>query len=378
MKRKIAVLTGTRADYGLLRPILKRISSSPRLESHLIVVGMHLSEEFGYTVKEIEKDGFQIDAKVDSLNRNDTGEGMAEYIGESIVKIGKTLDEIKPDILLILGDRSEALAGAIAASCMKIVIAHIHGGESSGSVDEPFRHAITKLAHVHFAATEKSKKNIIHMSEDPSRVFVVGAPGLDNIKIDPTDVEKNTEKYGLSINEPKILVVQHSVVTELEDSKRQIKETLDAIVDLHFQTILIYPNADPGGRRMIKVIEECAENHKFIKIFKNIPRDEYLVLLSIADVMVGNSSSGIIEAPSFQLPVVNIGTRQKGRERAGNTLEVGYNTKEIKNAIKKTIIDEKFKEKVKKCKNPYSRKGSSEKIVKILEEMKITTELMQK
>ena len=199
MKRKIAVLTGTRADYGLLRPILKRISSSPRLESHLIVVGMHLSEEFGYTVKEIEKDGFQIDAKVDSLNRNDTGEGMAEYIGESIVKIGKTLDEIKPDILLILGDRSEALAGAIAASCMKIVIAHIHGGESSGSVDEPFRHAITKLAHVHFAATEKSKKNIIHMSEDPSRVFVVGAPGLDNIKIDPTDVEKNTEKYSADL-----------------------------------------------------------------------------------------------------------------------------------------------------------------------------------
>jgi len=378
MKKKICVLTGTRAEYGLLKPILKRILASPKLELHLIAVGMHLSEEFGYTVKEIEKDGFTIDAKLDTLNRGDTGKGMAEYIGETIVKIAEILDGIEPDIMLILGDRSEMLAGVIAASCMNIVIAHIHGGESSGSVDESFRNAITKLAHVHFAATERSKQGIIGMGEESSRVVVVGAPGLDDILIDPVDAKTITEKHGLNLNEPKILIVQHSVVTEFEDAARQIKETLDAIVDLKYQTILIYPNADPGGRRMIKVIEDYVRKYKFIKSFKNLPRDEYLVLMNIADVMVGNSSSGIIEAASFQLPVVNIGTRQKGREKTENVIDVGYNKEQIIKAIKKAVTDKNFKKKIKKAKNPYFKKASSEQIVKILEKTKITTELIQK
>lgn len=378
MIRKIAVLTGTRAEYGLLRGILRNIESSSKLELHLIVIGMHLSEEFGYTIREIEKDGFKIAAKINTLNKGDTGTEMAEYIGKSVIEIAKSLNKIKPDVLLILGDRSEALAGAIAASCMNILIAHIHGGEISGSVDESFRHAITKLAHLHFVATKKSMERIIAMGEEPSRIFVVGAPGLDDISMEMVDDRIVTEKYGLNLNEPKILLVQHSVVTEAKEAEKQIKETLDAIVDLGFKTIIVYPNADAGGRRMIKIIERYVRKYEFLKAFKNIPRGEYLTLMRIVDVMVGNSSSGIIEAPHFKLPVVNIGTRQKGRERAENVIDVGYNKEEIKRAIKKAIFDKKFREKIKKCKNPYYKEESSREIIKILEEIEITKELLQK
>jgi len=378
VKQKIAVLTGTRAEYGLLRGILKRIVSSSKLELHLIVIGMHLSNEFGYTLREIEKDGFRIDAKIDTLNKGDSGEEMAEYIGRSIIKIAKSLRQIKPDILLILGDRSEALAGAIAASCMNILIAHVHGGEISGSVDESFRHAISKLAHLHFVTTEKSKKRIVMMGEDPSRIFIVGAPGLDAISSEIADSKTVTEKYGLNIKEHKILVVQHPVVTEAEEAEKQIKETLDAIVELGFKTLIVYPNADAGGRRMIKIIERYEKNHEFIEAFRNIPRNEYLGLMNVVDVMVGNSSSGIIEAPHFKLPVVNIGTRQKGRERAENVIDVGYDKEEIKAAIKMAIFDTEFRENVKKCKNPYYKKGTTTKIVKILEDIEVTQDILQK
>lgn len=378
MKRKIAVLTGTRAEYGLLKPILKQIVRSPRLELHLIVAGMHLSEEFGYTLQEIEKDGFKIDAKIDTLNKEgDSGEEMAEYMGRSVIEIAKSLAQIKPDIFLILGDRSEALAGAIAASCMNILVAHVHGGETSGSVDESFRHAITKLAHLHFVATEKSRERILNMGEEPSRIFVVGAPGLDDIFIKSDEREKIAEKYALNVEEPKILFIQHPVVTEVDEAERQIEETLNAIVELNFRTMVIYPNADAGGRKMIKIIEEYSKNYEFINAFRNIPRNEYLYLMNIVDVMVGNSSSGIIEAPFFKLPVINIGTRQKGRERAENVIDVGHNKEEIKSAILKALFDEKFKEKVKKCKSCYYKKGSSEKIVKILEKIELS-EVLQK
>lgn len=378
MIKKIAVLTGTRAEYGLLKGILKHIEASPKLKLHLLVIGMHLSDEFGYTVKEIEKDGFKIDAMIDTLNRGDSGAEMTEYIGRSIIELAKEFKRIKPHILVILGDRSEALAGAIAASCMNIVVAHIHGGEISGSVDESFRHAITKLAHLHFVATKKSKERIISMGEDPSRIFVVGAPGLDNIESEIADREMVYKKYNLDKNEIKILLVQHPVVTEVENAENQIKETLDAIVDLKFKTIVVYPNADAGGRKIIKVIEEYAKNYDFIKPFKNIPRGEYLALMSAVDVMVGNSSSGIIEAPYFKLPVVNIGTRQKGRERTDNVIDVGYDKEEIKKAIKKALFDKNFRKKIKKCKNPYYKEKSAEKIVKTLERIKITKELLQK
>jgi len=378
MTRKIAVLTGTRADYGILKPILKRINTHPRLDLHLIVTGMHLSDEFGHTIQEIEKDGFKIYARLDTLNKEDTGADMARYIGTTIAKLAEVFEDLKPDILLLLGDRGEMLAGAIAATCMNILIAHVHGGETSGSVDEGFRHAISKLAHLHFVATEEGKQKLISLGEDHSRIFVVGAPGLDDIfenLIPPKEISK---KYDIDLSKPLVLIVQHPVVTEVEEAPHQIRETLGAIVDLKLQTIVIYPNADAGGRRMIKVIEEYGKKYPFIKAYKSLPRKDYLSLMNIATVMVGNSSSGIIEAPSFGLPVVNVGTRQKGRLRAGNIIDVGYNKEEIKNAILKAIYDEEFRKKVKDIKNPWGNGKASEKIVNILANIKIDRNILQK
>ena len=378
MKRTICVQTGTRAEYGLLKQIINRIQNNSNLKLQLLVIGMHLSKEFGYTIQEIEKDGFHIDIKINTLNKSDTGKGMAEYIGESIIQIAKALEQLKPDIYLVLGDRSETLAGTIAASCINIPVAHIHGGEISGSVDESFRHAITKLAHLHFTATEQSKKRIIIMGEDPSRIFVVGAPGLENISHTLKKKKIIAEKIGLDLRPPILLVIQHPVVTEIVEAEQQIIETLEAIVKLQYQTILIYPNADPGGRRMIQVIEQYSKKYPFIKTYKSLPRDDYLTLLSTVSVMIGNSSSGIIEAPSFNLPVINIGTRQKGRERANNIIDVGYNKQQIEKAIKHVLHDKKLTEKIARGINPYAQSNTTEKIVKILEELPISKEVVQK
>lgn len=376
--RKIAVITGTRAEYGIFRSVLREIKANPELDLSLIVIGMHLSDEFGYTVKEIERDGFTVDAKINILHTEDTGAAMAQSIGKSVVKTAKALGKIKPDILLIVGDRSEMLVGAVSATYMGIPIAHIHGGDISGNVDEPVRHAITKLAHIHLAATEESASRIIKMGEEPWRVHVVGAPGLDSIlnekMPEPSEV---AGKYGLDLSKPVLLVVQHSVITEAEDASNQIRQTLEAIRELGYQTVLVYPNADAGGRRMIDVIKEY-EKYPFLETYKSLPRDEYLGLMRIAGVMVGNSSSGIIEAPSFGLPVVNIGRRQAGRQRAENIIDVDYDKKEIIKAIQYALEDEEFREKAKNCKNFYGDGKAGTRIAKVLSQVKTDRRLLEK
>lgn len=376
--RKIAVITGTRAEYGLAKSILKSIQKHPKLELALIVTGMHLSTEFGYTVKEIKRDGFKIDATLGTLHSADTGAAMTQTIGSCILKLADTLEDMRPDILLVLTDLGHTLAGAIAGAYMNIPVAHLHGGDVSGTVDESVRHAITKLSHVHFSATKKSAERIIKMGEEKWRVHVVGAPGLDVILNEKLiETKEIAKKYSLDLSKPIVLMVQHSVTTESDDSAKQIRETLNAIVELKHHTVLIYPNADAGGRRMIKAIKEY-EKYQFIKTFKSLPRKDYLSLMKIASVMVGNSSSGIIEAPSFHLPVVNIGTREAGRERAGNVIDVDYNKNEIIKTVEKALYDEKFKEKVKKCKSPYGDGKAGERIAKVLSEIKINKNLLQK
>ena len=376
--KRIAVITGTRAEYGIFKPVLQAIKTNPRLKLSLIVVGMHLAAEFGYTVKEIENDHFKIDSKIDVLHLKDTGVAMARSIGECIAKMADSLDRIKPDILLVLGDRSEMLAGAVAATYLGVSIAHIHGGDISGNVDEPVRHAITKLAHIHFPATKESAARIIKMGEEPWRVHVVGAPGLDSaLSKELPEPKQMAEKYGLETSKPIILVVQHSLVTEAEDAANQIRETLNAIVELGYQTIVIYPNADAGGRRMIEAIKEY-EGYPFIKTFNSIPHEEYLSLMKLASLMVGNSSSGIIEAPSFGLPVVNVGTRQVGRQRSENIIDVGYNKEQIKKAINKALFDEKFKQKARNCRSIYGNGKAGKRIADILSETRINKRLLLK
>ena len=374
--KRIAVITGTRADYGIYKSVLKNISINRELELSLIVVGMHLSEEFGCTVKEIEHDGFRIVEKIGALHNNDTNLSMAKSVGLAVTKISSALAGLKPDILLVLGDRSEMLAGAIAATYLGLPIAHIHGGDISGNVDEPVRHAITKLSHIHFAATKESAQRIIKMGEEPWRVHVVGAPGLDLILNRPAfDDHQMAKKYRLDLDKPLIIVLQHSVVTEADEASNQILETLEAVKEIGCQTIIIYPNADAGGRRMIEVIKKY-EILPFIKTFESLPHEDYLGLMKIASVMVGNSSSGIIEAPSLDLPVVNIGSRQIGRQRAGNVVDIGYSKEEIVREIRK-LLKQTNKPRLSRI-SLYGDGKAGERVAKILGIIKIDEKLILK
>ncbi len=376
--KKVAVITGTRADYGIFRPVLNAIQKSPELTLSLIVTGMHLSEKFGHTVNEIERDGFTIDAKIHLGLLEDTGASMARDVGDCILGFTDVFEQIKPDVILILGDRGEMLAAAITGAYMNIPVGHLHGGEVSGNVDESVRHAITKLSHIHFPATEESAARIKKLGEDEFHIHVVGAPALDTIlseRLIPK--EKIAKMFNLDTAKPIILAVQHPVTTELDDVERQIRETMEALVIMGKQTVMTYPNADAGGRKIIEVIEQYRQ-YPFIHIYKNLNHIEYLSLMRSANVMVGNSSSGIIEAPSFGLPVVNIGTRQDGRQRAENIIDVGYDKNEIIEAIKKGLYNKKYISKVQKCVNPYGNGNAGTTIAEILEDIKITTELLKK
>ncbi|MBZ4666103.1 MAG: UDP-N-acetylglucosamine 2-epimerase [Mahella sp.] len=376
--RKIAVITGTRADYGIMYYLLKAIQDDPDLELLLIACGMHLSPEFGLTIKEIETD-FPIAAKVDTLLSADTGGAMAKSIGIGIIGIAQALEQITPDILVVLGDRGEMLAAATAALHLNIPIAHIHGGEVTGTVDEMVRHAITKLSHIHLAATEDSARRIEKMGEDPGRVFVVGAPGLDYIKQAPViNREELTEKYPLLAYSPVLLMTYHPVTTERLQVKEQIERLMEALVYLKYPVIITYPNADSGGREIVKIIEGYVRDHEFMAIYKNISQLEYINMLRYVDVMIGNSSSGIIEAPSFKLPVVNIGTRQQGRLRACNVIDVGNSKDEILQGIDKALHDEGFRSRLKECINPYGDGNASRKIVDILKSIDISGGFIQK
>ena len=378
MKRRILYISGTRADYGPMVCVLKRLNNSSFIDLKIVATGMHLMPEFGLTINEIKKDGFNFEI-IDATYEKDNEESMANFIGVFIQKFSKKIKDYKPDIILVSGDRAEMLAGAIVGAYLTIPVAHIHGGDISSTIDEHVRHAITKLAQVHFPATKKSAERLIRMSEEKWRIHIVGSPAIDAILNEKT-IKPNmiATRFNLDLSEPIAIMVQHPVTIEIDAAAKQIRNTLDAIVELECQTILIYPNADAGGREMIKVIKEF-ERYPFVKLFKNLTRKEYLSLLKIGNVMVGNSSSGIIEAPSFNLPVVNIGTRQEGRERAENFfIDVGYDKKEIVNAIKKALHDDEFRENVKNSNNIYGDGNANVHITTILENLRINKTLLQK
>ncbi|MFC1931517.1 UDP-N-acetylglucosamine 2-epimerase [Chloroflexota bacterium] len=376
--RKIAVVTGTRAEYGVLYPVLRAIESKQKLRLSLVVTGMHLSHEFGYTVTEIEKDGFKIATNVDMLLSSDTPAAMAKSVGLGIIGMTQAWEQLRPDIILVFGDRVEPLAAAIAGAYMNIPVAHIHGGDVCGNIDDPTRHAITKFAHVHFPATSKSKQRIINMGEDEWRVHQVGSPALDVILNEPLlSAKALAEELDLNLSQPLILLIQHSVTTQADEAPKQMRKTLEAVMEIGYPTVLIYPNSDAGGRKLIEVIKEY-ENYPFVKIFKSLPRREYLSLMKAASVMVGNSSSGIVEAPSFGLPVVNIGIRQEGRERGKNIIDAGHAKQEIIQAIEKALSDKEFLTAVRKCENPYGDGKASPRIADTLSRIEITPQLLQK
>jgi len=376
-KRKVLYISGTRADYGLMRHTLRCIKDSPNFDVEIVVAGMHLMAKFGNTVTEIEKDMFHV-LRMDIVYSQDNKESMAIFLGRFVQALTVKISEIKPDIILLLGDRAEMLGAAIVGVYLTIPVIHVHGGEVTSTVDEFARHAITKLSHLHLVATEESRQRIIRMGEEPWRVRVVGAPGLDSIKHEEVIPKRELYKrFHLKLTEPFLVVIQHPNTFELTNVRRQIIETMEAINSLKYQTIVIYPNADAGGREMIKEIERF-QHLPFVLIFRSLPYRDYINLLRCTSALVGNSSSGIIEAPYFKLPVINIGTRQNGRERADNIIDVPYDREKIITAIRKALYDKAFRKRVQKCKNPYGKGKTGEKITHILSRIKLGKELLEK
>lgn len=369
-KRKVAVMTGTRAEYGLLRGVMKRIRANKSMKLQVIVTGTHVSHHFGHTKDEILRDGFKIDSVIRMLSEDDSGLGMAVSLGKSIKELAIHLSKLRPDILIVLGDRFEVLAAALAATYLNIPVAHLHGGDVSGSVDQPVRHATSKLSHMHFAASAQAALQLKKIGEDDERIFIVGAPGLDEILEKDYTAPKDLErKYDIDASKPLLILLQHPVVTEEKESVWQMIQSLEAVKDLGIQTVVIYPNADAGGRGMIVEIKKYCKKHRFLKPIPSMPRSDFLGLMSIADTMVGNSSSGIIEAPSFRLPVINIGTRQLGRHRAGYILDVGHDAQRIQQAIRKAMQGSPSLGNAGETESPYGDGRSSERIVRILQDI---------
>lgn len=376
-KRKICLVTGTRAEYGLSYPILRAIQDQDDLLLQLVVTGMHLLPEYGESIDLIKKDGFHINHIIKTLEKEETdGAVMADAIGRAIIGLTEYFKKEKPDILIAMTDLGHTLAVAVVGAHMNIPVAHVHGGDVSGSVDELVRHATTKLSHIHFPATKKSAERIIKMGEDSWRVHVVGAPGLDVLlHSELYDEQTIRKKYGLT-QDKYFILIQHPVSTEEDQAGEQFKKTLQAIESFNIQTILIYPNADAGSKDIIKVIESY--NKDYLKAYKNLPRKDYLSLLRCSSAQIGNSSSGIYEAPSFHIPVVDIGTRQSRREKAENVVCVDYDTDKIKSAIKFILEDNEFRQKLKNCLNPYGDGTAGKKIVQILTNLDLNDKLIAK
>ena len=350
--KKIAYLTGTRADFGLMKRILKGIGVDKKLELQLLATGIHLMDEFGYTITGVEKE-FKVNQVIEEVFEKDNKESMARFVGKCTIGVVGALIKLNPDMVIILGDRGEQLAMTTAAAYLNIPIIHLHGGEETTTIDDKVRNAISQLSDWHLPATKKARKKLIKMGADKKKVKVVGAPGLDEIKeIKPAD------KKDL------IVVLQHPDGNE-SNAEKQIKNTLEAVIKFKLGIKIIYPNADAGGRKIIKIIEQYAGKYpQLIEAFKHIKREKFLKLLTQTRVLVGNSSAGLIESPSLGLAVVNVGSRQKNREKAKNVIDVGYKTKAIEKAIRKALGM-----KIDKIKNPYGDGRTSERVIKFLKRL---------
>ena len=367
--KKVLVITGTRAEYGLLRWVIDGISKSNLLELQLCVTGMHLSPEFGLTFQEIEKDGYQIDSKVEMLLSADTPSAISKSMGLGLIGFADEFNRLKPDLILILGDRYEIMCAAIAATIARTPIAHLHGGEATeGCIDEAIRHSITKMSHLHFVAAEEYSRRVIQLGEHTNRVFCVGGTGVDNIhKLDLLSKQELENSLDFELGGKSILVTFHPVTLESNTSGDQMRELLASLSEFtDHKIIFTMPNADTDGREILKLIESfCLDNHN-CRAYTSLGQLRYLSCLKYVDVVVGNSSSGLLEVPSFKIPTVNIGDRQKGRLKAGCVIDCSPIKNQIISAIKRAVSLD-FKESCKVIKNPYGEGGASQKIIQTIE-----------
>lgn len=368
MTRKVCVVTGTRAEFGLLRWLMEEINGSAGLELQIIATGMHLSPEFGLTHREIEEAGFHINFKVEMLLSADTSTAVTKSMGLGLIGFADAYQQLSPDIIVLLGDRFEIFAAAAAALIAKIPIAHIHGGETTeGAFDEALRHSITKMSHLHFVAAEEYKRRVIQLGEAPNRVFNVGGLGIDAIKriklIDQHTLEKSID---FRFRERNLLITFHPVTLEKQSSTQQMEALLSALDGLH-DTGLIFtmPNADTGGRELSALINQFVATHPNARVYSSLGQLRYLSCMKFVDGVVGNSSSGIAEAPSFGIGTVNIGDRQKGRLCATSVINCEPTTDRIREALNKLYCPN-FRENATHTVNPYGNGGASAQIAKVL------------
>ena len=373
MKRKICVVTGSRADYGLLRWLMQEIKEDPDLELQILATGMHLSETFGSTCKEIESDGFKVNEKISVLNGDDSGLSLAKSISLGISGCAGAFERLKPDLIIVLGDRFEIFAAATAALVLTIPVAHLHGGEVTvGAFDESFRHSITKLSHIHFVAAEEYRNRVIQLGENPEMVFNVGGLGVDAIsKIKLLTKEEFERKRGVSFSKRSLLVTFHPVTLDDGSAEKQMKELLSALSEL-IETTLIFtmPNADTGGLLIISEIEKFVEDHSNAYSFKSLGQVDYLSCVNLVDGVIGNSSSGLTEVPSFRKGTINIGDRQSGRLVAESVISTKPLKVDILEAISQ-IYTEQFANKLINTKNPYGEFGASQRIHNIIRDINL-------
>lgn len=377
--RSIAAVTGARSDYGILLPLLRRIDSDPGLELQLIVSGAHLASDFGETVAAIEADGLSIADRVDCLLASDSPVAIAKSMGLGVVGYAQTLSRLRPDILVLVGDRFETLAAAVAAIPFNLPLAHLHGGElTEGAFDEQMRHALTKMSHFHFVTTAASRRRVIQMGEEPWRVTVSGAPALDNLRgLEPLSLEALERRIGIALSPAPVIVTYHPVTLEPEQASWQIGELLAAVGDIDRPLVLTFPNADTSNREIRMALERFAAGRPRTALVANLGTQAYFSLMAHAAAMVGNSSSGIIEAASFRLPVVNVGTRQGGRERGANVVDTRNDRAAIAAGLARGLSTA-FRDGLRTLVNPYGDGSAADRIVPVLRDTPIDGRLIVK
>ena len=372
--RTICIVTGSRAEYGLLYWLMKEIQEDVSLELQIIATGMHLSPEFGLTYCQIEKDGFKINKKIEMLLSSDTPVGISKSMGLGMIGFAEAYVDLKPDIIVLLGDRFEIFSAASAAMIARIPIAHLHGGEATeGSIDEAIRHSITKMSHLHFTAAKEYRRRVAQLGESPDRVFNVGGMGIDNIrKLKLLDRAEFEDSINFKLGKKNLLITFHPVTLEKSTAGEQFQNLLDALERLQDAKFLITkPNADTDGRILMKMIDSFVTANKEKAIaFTNLGQLRYLSALQFVDGVIGNSSSGLCEAPTFQIGTINIGDRQKGRIKAESVIDCQPTKGSILRALQK-LFSKRFQEKLRTVKNPYGEGGATEKIKKILKEINL-------
>jgi len=377
--RTIGVVTVARSDYGIYLPILRRIQAEPELHLHLIASGAHLAPGFGQTERSIRADGFEISERIEMLLASDSPEGIGKSIGLGVLGFAQSFGHFRPDILLVLGDRFEMYTAALAALPFNIPVAHIHGGEvTQGAMDDALRHSLTKLSHLHFVSTPEYARRVAQLGEEAWRITVSGAPSLDNLHLMTIPTREQLERrFEIKLQPAPLLVTFHPVTLELDRTEWQMTELTAALNELSMPVVFNMPNSDTHNSIIRQHIREYVDTHPATWCVENFGTQDYFGIMQFAAAMVGNSSSGIIEAPSFGLPVVNIGTRQTGRVRANNVIDVGYASSEIVGGVHRATKPE-FRTGIRKLANPYGDGHAAERIVEVLKTVELDERLIRK